>query len=58
MEVKHNTDLLTPGFFVQIAGQTGQSKLDFESLEPCHFKGELKSHSPSHVAISDCDGLV
>jgi hypothetical protein len=51
LEVKHNVDFLTPGFFVQIAGQ---SKLDFDRIESCHYTGQLKTHSPSHVAVSDC----
>jgi hypothetical protein len=55
LEVKHNVDLLTPGFFVQIAGRSGHSKLNFDRIVPCHYIGELKSHSPSHVAVSDCD---
>ena len=56
LQVKHNSDLLTPGFFVQVAGPNGESKLDFDIAEHCHFTGKLKSHSPSHVAVSDCDG--
>jgi hypothetical protein len=53
LEVKHNTDLLAPGFFVQVTGQAGQSKLHFD-YDPCHYIGGLKSHSPSQVAVSDC----
>ena len=58
MTVKPNTGLLAPGFFMQVYGDNGTVQTDFE-VTLCHYVGNLTSHSaPSHVAISNCKGLV
>ncbi len=58
MTVKPNTGLLAPGFFMQVYGDNSTVQTDFE-VTLCHYVGNLTSHSaPSHVAISNCKGLV
>lgn len=58
MTVKPNSGLLAPGFFMQIHGDNDTVYTDFE-MTYCYFVGKLTSHSSeSHVAISNCDGLM
>ena len=55
--VVRNEDLLSPNFVVEIIEANGTIRTD-SSRPDCYWKGILKSHPKSSVAISTCDGMV
>ncbi|XP_053513388.1 A disintegrin and metalloproteinase with thrombospondin motifs 16 isoform X3 [Artibeus jamaicensis] len=58
MELKTSSDLVAPGFVIQILGKGGVKSLQaFPPTDFCFYQGSLRSHTNSSVALSTCKGL-
>ena len=62
MELEHNDKLLAPGLVFETRGgkfgNISDARIRQANKESCQFRGTVRGHDASMVALSTCNGLV
>ena len=62
VELEHNDKLLAPGLVLETRGgkfgNISDARIRQAAKESCQFRGTIRGHDASMVALSTCNGLV